>query len=203
MAWSRPWPSPAHTDLVTLLHVHVAVGIVVHLFVDVAHGLEAELLVLVVAQRLVNAAELCWGKAQGTSGRVTRHPGHSLGPGLGLGELLEQAGHSPGPLGTGQGTAGQSCSPHAHPSPSHQGLAPAHAPAPHLSWRLLVLAPPAATVFGEEELCVYRTCQIKPFPSSWFMEMALLASFHVIFYLPRPTLYILLRARVHASTKQG
>lgn len=47
------------TNLVTLLYVHVAIGIVVHLLVNVADSLEAELLVLIVAQGLVNSAEFC------------------------------------------------------------------------------------------------------------------------------------------------
>lgn len=67
-----PFTTPAKrpsTHLVALLHVHVAVGIVVHLLVDVADGLEAELLVLVVAQGLVDAAELCWGRKHPREGQ--------------------------------------------------------------------------------------------------------------------------------------
>lgn len=47
------------TNLITLLYVHVAIGIVVHLLVYVADSLEAELLILIVAQGLVDSAEFC------------------------------------------------------------------------------------------------------------------------------------------------
>lgn len=71
----------AGTHLVALLHVHVAVGIVVHLLVDVADGLEAELLVLVVAQGLVDAAELCWERTarEGQHG-AAHNPGLPVSP---------------------------------------------------------------------------------------------------------------------------
>lgn len=48
----------AGTHAVCLRNVHVAVGVVVHLLVDVADRLKADDGILVLAQRLVNTAEI-------------------------------------------------------------------------------------------------------------------------------------------------
>lgn len=50
-----PFPG---THAVCLRNVHVAVGVVVHLLVDVADRLKADDGILVLAQRLVNTAEI-------------------------------------------------------------------------------------------------------------------------------------------------
>lgn len=47
------------TNLIALLYVHIAIGIIVHLLVDVADSFKAELLIFIMAQGLVNAAEFC------------------------------------------------------------------------------------------------------------------------------------------------
>lgn len=52
-------PCDCHcTHPVRLKHVHVSIGIIVHLLVDAADGLEAEDGILILAQRLINATEL-------------------------------------------------------------------------------------------------------------------------------------------------
>lgn len=54
------------TDPISLRDVHVPVGVVVHLLVNAPDGLETEDGIFVLAERLVDAAQLwkedrCWG----------------------------------------------------------------------------------------------------------------------------------------------
>lgn len=51
------WPRGC-THPVRLKHIHVSIGIIVHLLVDAADGLETEDGILILAQRLINATEL-------------------------------------------------------------------------------------------------------------------------------------------------